>query len=204
MAGQLVECRTPTILHRNSAAACVLSKFDVHRCNLSLCIHSIKSPTFQPSSSSTNQGRVHVKSSLLLLNMGNVYIQLLQPVNYEGTWFVEAADVLSMQPEKEPEELIAARTKLNSASLTQQENEPAGKRIQQLNVVFLHRFNVYLGFAYGTAHSHVPVSDSASGRWNKLTLTCPTAGCTDYHRIEVCNCQTMLSCQALCSFLPTL
>lgn len=39
--------------------------------------------------------------------------------------------MVSMQPEKEPEELIAARTKLNSASLTQQENEPAGKHIQQ-------------------------------------------------------------------------
>lgn len=35
--------------------------------------------------------------------------------------------VLSMQPEEEPDELIAARNKLNSASLTQQENEPAGK-----------------------------------------------------------------------------
>lgn len=32
-----------------------------------------------------------------------------------------------MQPEEEPDELIAARNKLNSASLTQQENEPAGK-----------------------------------------------------------------------------
>lgn len=31
-----------------------------------------------------------------------------------------------VQPEEEPEELIAARAKLDSASLAQQENEPAG------------------------------------------------------------------------------
>ena len=38
---------------------------------------------------------------------------------------------MAMQPEEEPEELIAARNKLNSASLTQQENEPAGKPVCQ-------------------------------------------------------------------------
>ena len=37
--------------------------------------------------------------------------------------------MLLMQPQEEPEELIAARNKLNSASLTQQENEPAGKAV---------------------------------------------------------------------------
>lgn len=36
------------------------------------------------------------------------------------------------QPEEEPEELIAARNKLNSASLTQQENEQAGKPVCHL------------------------------------------------------------------------
>ena len=38
---------------------------------------------------------------------------------------------MAMQPEEEPEELIAARNKLNSASLAQQENEPAGKTVCQ-------------------------------------------------------------------------
>ena len=36
-----------------------------------------------------------------------------------------------MQPQEEPEELIAARAKLASASLAQQENEPAGLLISQ-------------------------------------------------------------------------
>lgn len=44
----------------------------------------------------------------------------------------DSLPMAEMQPEEEPEELIAARSKLNSASLTQQENEPAGKPVSQL------------------------------------------------------------------------
>ncbi|KAL3159703.1 Leucine-rich repeat-containing protein oda7 [Trebouxia sp. C0009 RCD-2024] len=42
--------------------------------------------------------------------------------------YFDTMDDSEWQPEEEPEELIAARSKLNSASLTQQENEPAGTR----------------------------------------------------------------------------
>lgn len=66
---------------------------------------------------------------------------------------------LVMQPEEEPEELIAARNKLESASLAQQENEPAGKtqaeimslqsQVMQclLRGLALHRNSVFATFS---------------------------------------------------------
>ena len=44
----------------------------------------------------------------------------------------DSLPMAEMQPEEEPEELIAARSKLNAATLTQQENEPAGKPVSRL------------------------------------------------------------------------
>lgn len=77
------------------------------------------------------------KRPLLLLYMTTVHGIELQrstavSISYEGARppYLNSLS-MAMQPEEEPEELIAARSKLNSATLTQQENESAGKHIHK-------------------------------------------------------------------------